>query len=123
MIFHKNRIVLSNINSTLIVLGMEFGILFDVFVILLRSRTQPAKPSNIFVSTMNLSDCTILEHMILIMFMILFDAILALNFYECWQRFGLHFGIPLLSNSMFWGDCFLDGLLARFLNQKLTPCW
>ena len=41
--------------------------------------------------------------------------VLALIFYEFGHRFGIHFGTPLASNSMFLGDRFFDEFLNRFV--------
>ena len=39
---------------------------------------------------------------------------LELIFDEFWHRFRLHFGTPLASNSMFFGDRFFDEFLNQF---------
>ena len=43
---------------------MYFGIIFDVCLILFRSRARPAKRSKTFVFTMNLYDSTIQKNMV-----------------------------------------------------------
>ena len=67
---------------------MEFGILFDVLLILFHSRTQPAKPSQIFVFTMKINDFTIQRN-------IFFDDFHDLFCYQFWHALLMTFGIDV----------------------------
>ena len=64
---------------------------------------------------MNLNDLTIQRNMILMIFMICLLPVLASICDEFWHRFGNNFGIPLASNSMFWGDRFGDAFWCDLL--------
>ena len=95
------------------------------FWYLYHSRAQPSKLSKTFIFTMNFNDFTIQRNMIFDDFPDFFSLpFLAFIFDDFWHRFRLSFGIPLVSNSMFFIERLFDDFLNRFLidfRLKMAP--
>ena len=58
------------------------------------------------------------ETWFLMIFMTFFVTSFGIDFWWVWHCFWFHFGTPLASNSMFWGDWFLDDFSISFLMQN-----
>ena len=98
--------------------------LWLLFWYLFRWRTQPAKPSKTIVVTMNLHVFTFQKNMICDEFHgFCLIPVLASLFDDVWHRIRLHFGNPLISNSMFSAiifSCFFEWYFHGF-RIKMAP--
>ena len=102
--------------------GMDLGIIFDVFLKpFYRSHMQPSKKNqkHLFLQWISM----IVPFRTNMSFDIFRDFLFAtscvIDFDELWHRCWFHFGILLATNSICWGDRFLD----VFLNWCLLKCW